>query len=72
MTGAKLALTFIGANGSNMKLNYGYINEEVEPTDVRTLAQTIITNGSIFSNPPVSSKSAKLIVTTETDIELNA
>mgnify|MGYP002626953580 CR=1 FL=1 len=69
---AKLALTFADANGSNVKMSYNYAAPEVESSDVNTAVQAIITNGSIFSAVPVSAKSAKLIITTESEIELSA
>ena len=68
---AKLVITFAGSNGSNVKFSYGYADQEVEASNVSTLVQTIITNGSIFNNPPVSVKTAKMVVTTETPFSLN-
>ena len=69
---AKLALTFSDANGNDVKLNYSHVNTAVEASDVRTLMSTIITNGSIFSSVPAAQKSAKLVITTESDIDLSA
>ena len=67
----KLVLTFIGSDDKNVKLNYNYVDTEVEQSDIQTLTQTIITNGSIFTNPPVKAKKATISVTTNTDIPLN-
>ena len=66
---AKLVLTFADANSKDVKMTYSHSDSEV---DVRAAVQAIITNGSIFSAVPVSAKSAKLVITTESDIELSA
>lgn len=68
---ARLVLTFSANNGGDVVFSYPYADDEVEASDVQTLMQTMITNGSIFSVPPVTAKSAKLITTTETDISLS-
>ena len=69
---AKLVLTFSDAGGSDIKISYAHADSEVEASDVRTAVQTIVTNGSIFTKVPASAKSAKLVITTESDIELSA
>lgn len=40
--------------------------------NVRTLMQAMITNGSIFENPPIRAYSAKEVTTTETEYNLNS
>ncbi|MBQ7221415.1 MAG: DUF2922 family protein [Synergistaceae bacterium] len=68
---AKLVLTFADASGNDVKMSYSHADSEAEASDVRTAIQAIITNGSIFTAVPVSAKSAKLVITTESNIELS-
>ena len=51
---ARLVLTFSANNGGDVVFSYPYADDEVEASDVQTLMQTMITNGSIFSVPPVT------------------
>ena len=54
-----------------MKLNYNYIDPEVTDATVKTLMQGIIANGDIFENVPAALKSAKLVTTSETAVDLS-
>lgn len=68
---ARLVLTFADASGNDVVFSYPYADTEVEASDVQDAMQAFITNGSIFSKVPVVAKSAKLVVTQETDIPLS-
>jgi len=68
----KLTLQFKDASGSNIRYSFNYADPEVDATDVKTLMQTMITNGSIYQKPPITIVSAKTVTTTETDIALPA
>lgn len=71
-TTVKLALTFQKANGNSMSLNFNNIDRtKATSTNVKTLMQTIITNGAIYENVPVTAVSAKIVETETTDIDLS-
>lgn len=67
---SKLVLEFIGT-GSHVKFNYKYADPEMTEANVKALMQGLITNGSIFENPPLEAVSAKLVTTTEDDFDLS-
>ena len=68
MAGCKLVMTFVDANGANRDFTFNYAKSNASTANVKALANGIITNGSIFENVPVSVKTAKLVVTSETNI----
>ena len=68
--GTTLVLEFADANGNSVFFSYNYANSEVLASDVKNLMNTMIANGSIFKNPPVSIKSAKAVRTSETEFDL--
>ncbi|MBR0380801.1 MAG: DUF2922 domain-containing protein [Mogibacterium sp.] len=65
-----LVLEFDGS-GSTVKFSYKYADPTITSQQVQTLMQTIITNGTIFENPPLVAKSAKLVATTETSYTIS-
>ena len=67
----RLVMTFDTASGTTT-FNYNYVDPEVTAVAVRALATGIISNGSIFAAVPLTAKSAKLVTTSESDIELSA
>lgn len=69
---AKLVLTFTLASGEESKLTFNHADKNVENTDVKALMTAIVANGSIYKSVPVAPKAAKVVVTTETDIDLDA
>ena len=69
-SGCKLVMTFVDANGTNRDFVFNYAKSSATVENIKALAQGIITNGSIFENVPVSAKSAKLLVTSETTIDV--
>ena len=72
MSVSKLVLSFATTDGETMTLAYNYIKSNVDTMAVQDLADGIVANGSIFAKVPVIAKSAKLITSTETDIELDS
>ena len=68
--GTKLQLKFETMAGIKT-WNFAYAKSEPTDQQVRTAMQAMITNGSVFENPPIRASSAKTITTTETvfDIE---
>ncbi len=68
----KLKMTFESATGATINQSYNYIDPEVEQASVKALMEGIIANGSIFANVPAAMKTAKIVVTDETLIDLDA
>ncbi|MBQ7217036.1 MAG: DUF2922 domain-containing protein [Synergistaceae bacterium] len=68
---SKLVLTFAGTN-KDVSFSYNYANSEAASAKVKALMNGLIANGSIFENPPVSAKSAKIVTTTTTEYDLSA
>ena len=65
-SGARLALTFRDSGGDKITFGYNYADPEVETAAVQALMNGMITNGSIFEDVPTAIDSAKVVVTTET------
>lgn len=70
------------ASGRVLKLKFGTMNgektwtlknvqEEVAPAKVKTLMDTMVTNGSIYKYPPLTKVSATLVTTTEEEYPVN-
>lgn len=69
--GTKIVLSFYNASGATVNLSYNYGDSEALASDVKTAMNTIIANGSIFRNVPVSIKSAKAVITSESEWDLS-
>ena len=67
----KLSLTFTDGDGASINHSYNYANPEVTSASVKALMQGIVANGAIFDRVPVATKSAKIVVTEETSININ-
>lgn len=70
--GTKLVLGFETSGGSSVTFTYNYAKPTATAANVKALMSSMITNGSIFGNVPATSKSAKLVTTTETPYDLSA
>lgn len=68
----RLVLEFYDSNRGTITMTYNHADEDVTTANVRALVNAIITNGSIFQSVPVSVKSAKLVVSTESEFQLSA
>ena len=66
----KLVIELADANNETTKYSYSYADGEVTTSRVKSLVNALITNGSIFEKVPVAAKSAKLVVTTETEVDI--
>lgn len=68
----KLVLVFKDNNGSDVIFSYNNAKdpETIQTSDVSALVEGIITNGSIFENPPVSINKAYLVTTEEKELEV--
>ena len=69
---ARLALQFYDSASNVINFSYNYANQSATTANVKALMSGIVSNGSIFSRVPVSQKSAKLLITNETEYDLSA
>ena len=69
--GTKLVLTFIDDIGAERDFIFSYARANATAAHIKTLAQTIIANGSIFTHIPVRAKKASLLTTTETEVDIS-
>lgn len=67
--GTKLQLKFGTASGVKT-WTFNYAKADASTASIRTLADTMIANGSIYKNPPLTKESAELITTKVEQIEL--
>lgn len=64
-----LKMVFVTASGDKT-WSLKYANPELTESNVNSLMDTMITNGSIYQYPPLTKKSAKIQVLTETDFNI--
>ena len=69
--GSTLVITFVDAYSTERNFSFKYAKPAATAANIRLAAQTIIANGSIFTHVPVTAKSAKLVTTTETDVDIS-
>ena len=68
----KLVVEFTDAAGKSHSFSYNYIEPTAATqTRIKNLMNGIITNGSIFEHVPVEKKSAKLVTTTQTAVDVD-
>ena len=67
----KLVITCKCEDGKEHNFGWKHAQEMPELTDVKALAQALVTNGSIFENVPTEATSAKVVVTSENDIDIS-
>ena len=68
--GTRLVMVFQDATNTDRTFSFGYIDPQASVANVKNVVQSIIDNGDIFANVPLTAKSAKLVTTTETDINI--
>ena len=69
-TVTKLSMTFTTADGTTT-ISYNYADPNVSVQNVNALMAGIITNGSIFAKVPLAAKSAKIVTTQTTDVNIS-
>lgn len=69
-TTQQLVLRFGTMNGEK-SWTYNHVKDSPTVQEVNTLMDTMITNGSIYTNVPLSKVSAKLVIKEERDYELS-
>lgn len=69
--GSRLVLTFVNSSGNDVVMTFDYADPSISNSAVKNLMNTIITNGSIYDNVPVTAKSAKMVITSETEYNIS-
>ena len=69
--GTNLILEFADAASNSVFFFFPFADDEASTSSIKNAMNTIIANGSIFLNPPVSIKSAKAVITSETEFDLS-
>lgn len=69
--GTKIVLSFGNASGNTVNYSYNYGNSEANSASIKNAMNTMIANGAIFRNVPVSIKGAKAVLTTESEFDLS-
>ena len=67
----KLSLNFYKADDKTMNLSYKYARQDPSNANIKALMEGIVTNGTIFKKVPVSLKSAQIITTETTEVDLS-
>jgi len=70
-TSTKLVLNFAKANGNDMSLTYNYARQDASNANIKLLMEGIVANGAIFQNIPIAIRSAKIVTTETTDVDLS-
>lgn len=69
-TTTKLQMKF-GTMSGVKTFTVNYVNPDARTADIKALMDTIITNGSIYTYPPLTKESAELITTETTEIDIS-
>ena len=69
--GTRLVLEFADADGNSLFFSFPYADAHVDTASLKEAMNSFIDNGSIFIKPPVSIKSAKAVITTESEFVLS-
>lgn len=67
----KLVITCKCTDDKEHQFSWKYSKEVPRETDVKALASALVTNGSIFEYVPAQATGAKIIVTTEDEIDIS-
>lgn len=66
----KLVINYLSSQGKSIIHTWNYASPSVQASDVQALAQATIDNNSIFASPPATVKSANLVKTEKTEVDL--
>ena len=69
--GTKIVFSFGNAVGNTINYSYNYGKSDSSAASIKLAMNTMIANGSIFRNVPVTIKGAKAVVTSETEFDLS-
>lgn len=67
----KLQMTFTKANGDNVSMTMKHCKQDLSAANVKSLMEGIVANGSIFEKVPAAIKSAVIITTESTAVDLS-
>ena len=67
----KLSLNFAKSNGDAVNITYNHAKNNVSAANVKSLMEGIVANGEIFEKAPAIIKSAKIITTEDTPVDLS-
>ncbi len=70
-TSSKLVISFVDEEDKNFNVSFANAKADATAAQVKNLADTMLSNAEIFQRPMVSKSGAKMVTTTETDIEIN-
>lgn len=69
-TTTKLVITYATSEGSSTTHSWNHAKTNISGEQASAIASTTIANGSIFAKVPVLAKTAKLVTTTDTELEI--
>lgn len=67
----KLVLKFADAESKEISHSFSNADKNAPPADVKALADGMVENGSIYTRVPVTAKSASIVTTTTTPIDIS-
>ena len=67
----RLRLVFDGNNDKKVSLSFPCVNTASNPALIKTLAQTIVTNGDIYAEPPLAAKGADFLVNSIIPVDIS-
>ena len=67
----KLQFNFAKENGNSMSLSINNARQDASNANIKALGEAIVANGAIYENVPVSLRSAQIITTTTSDVDLS-
>lgn len=70
MASSKIVIDFAGQNGDT-RFTYGYAKPDTTLAAMKALVNGLIANNTLFENPPITAKSAKIVTTTEDNYDLS-
>lgn len=66
-----LKMTFAKANGNNVSFTMKYARQDSSNANIKSLMEGMVANGEIFENTPVALKSAQIVTTETTEVDLS-
>jgi len=70
-TSTKLSLSFMKSNGDSINFTYSNAKNNVTAANVKSLMEGMVANGDIFEKVPAAIKSATIITTERTAVDLS-
>ncbi|MBQ6148650.1 MAG: DUF2922 family protein [Oscillospiraceae bacterium] len=67
---SKIVIDFAGQYG-DVRFSYNYADPDTTVANVKALVNGLIANNTLFENPPITVKNAKIVTTTEDNYDLS-